>query len=77
MVPFCLHAVANTPAGRMEFVRSYDSTNFGLPPTVASQNIRVSVIRLTANSAGCSLLLSGQFPPCPDARSPATFHQTG
>jgi hypothetical protein len=31
MVPFCLHAVANTPAGRMEFVRSYDSTNFGPP----------------------------------------------
>src|SRR6266404_8414840 len=32
MVPFfCLHAVANTPAGRMEFVRSYDSLRFGLP----------------------------------------------
>jgi hypothetical protein len=29
--PLCLHAVANTPAGLMEFVRSYDSTNFGLP----------------------------------------------
>jgi hypothetical protein len=27
----CLHAVANTPAGLMEFVRSYLSTNFGLP----------------------------------------------
>ena len=31
MVPFCLHAVANTPAGRMEFVRSYHSLRFGLP----------------------------------------------
>jgi hypothetical protein len=31
MVPFCLHAVANTPAGLMELVRSYRSTNFGLP----------------------------------------------
>src|SRR5260370_3809507 len=31
MVPFCLHAVANTPAGRMEFIRSYDSISFGLP----------------------------------------------
>jgi hypothetical protein len=29
--PLCLHAVANTPAGLMEFVRSYDSTNFDLP----------------------------------------------
>jgi hypothetical protein len=29
--PLCLHAVANTPAGLMEFVRSYHSTNFGLP----------------------------------------------
>src|SRR5258706_4679785 len=32
MVPFCLHAVANTPAGLMEFIRSYDSIRFGLPP---------------------------------------------
>src|SRR6267143_1311921 len=31
MVPLCLHAVANTPAGLMEFVRSYDSITFGLP----------------------------------------------
>jgi hypothetical protein len=31
MVPFALHAVANTPAGLMELVRSYRSTNFGLP----------------------------------------------
>jgi hypothetical protein len=29
--PLCLHAVANTPAGRMEFVRSYHSIRFGLP----------------------------------------------
>ena len=29
--PLCLHAVANTPAGRMEFVRSYNSIRFGLP----------------------------------------------
>src|SRR5258708_10971393 len=29
--PLCLHAVATTPAGLMEFVRSYDSTIFGLP----------------------------------------------
>ena len=29
--PLCLHAVANTPAGLMEFVRSYDSIHFGLP----------------------------------------------
>jgi hypothetical protein len=27
----CLHAVANTPAGLMELVRSYDSISFGLP----------------------------------------------
>src|SRR5260221_14006543 len=31
MVPFCLHAVANPPAGLMEFIRSYDSISFGLP----------------------------------------------
>src|SRR5467141_3201275 len=29
--PLCLHAVANTPAGLLELVRSYRSTNFGLP----------------------------------------------
>jgi hypothetical protein len=29
--PHCLHAVANTPAGQMEFIRSYDSIRFGLP----------------------------------------------
>src|SRR5712672_423227 len=29
--PLCLHAVANTPAGLMEFVRSYYSISFGLP----------------------------------------------
>jgi len=29
--PLCLHAVANTPAGLIELVRSYRSTNFGLP----------------------------------------------
>ncbi len=29
--PLWLHAVANTPAGRMELVRSYDSIRFGLP----------------------------------------------
>ena len=29
--PLCLHAVANTPAGRMEFIRSYNSIRFGLP----------------------------------------------
>src|SRR5258705_7452205 len=31
--PLCLHAVANTPAGLMEFIRSYDSIRFGLPST--------------------------------------------
>jgi hypothetical protein len=29
--PLCLHAVANTPAGLMELVRSYPSIHFGLP----------------------------------------------
>ncbi len=29
--PLCLHAVANTPAGLTELVRSYRSTSFGLP----------------------------------------------
>ena len=29
--PLCLHAVANTPAGLMELVRSYRSISFGLP----------------------------------------------
>jgi len=31
--PHCLHAVATTPAGRMEIVRSNDSIRFGLPST--------------------------------------------
>jgi hypothetical protein len=29
--PLCLHAVATTPAGLMELIRSYRSINFGLP----------------------------------------------
>src|SRR5437660_9177066 len=29
--PHCVHAVANTPAGRMELVRSYNFIRFGLP----------------------------------------------
>jgi hypothetical protein len=29
--PHCVHAVANTPAGRMELVPSYNSIRFGLP----------------------------------------------
>ena len=29
--PHCVHAIANTPAGRMELVRSYNSIRFGLP----------------------------------------------
>ena len=29
--PFCLHAVASTPAGSMKLVRSYRSINIGLP----------------------------------------------
>ncbi len=29
--PLCLHAVATTPAGSMEAVRSYSPTNIGLP----------------------------------------------
>jgi hypothetical protein len=29
--PLCLHAVANTPAGRMKLVRSYDFIHCGLP----------------------------------------------
>ena len=31
VVPFCLHAVANTPAGLMKLIRSYHSISFGLP----------------------------------------------
>ena len=31
--PLCLHAVATTPAGLLEFVRSYNSISFGLPTT--------------------------------------------
>ena len=34
--PLCLHAVANTPAGSMEFVRSYHSTVFGLPSNLGT-----------------------------------------
>ena len=29
--PLCLHAVANTPAGLLEFIRSYPSISCGLP----------------------------------------------
>jgi hypothetical protein len=32
--PLCLHAVANTPAGLVELVRSYCPINFGLPSSV-------------------------------------------
>jgi hypothetical protein len=31
--PLCMHAIANTPAGRIDLVRSYSSIRFGLPRT--------------------------------------------
>ena len=37
MVPFCLHAVATTPAGQMESVRSYDFIHSAFPRLVAGQ----------------------------------------
>ena len=43
--PLCLHAVANTPAGRMEFIRSYDSIRFGLPTNRGGSAPALSVSR--------------------------------
>jgi len=42
MVPFCLPAVAHTPAGRMEFIRSYSSFPFGFPETAAGRLLQQS-----------------------------------
>src|SRR5260221_13221582 len=42
--PHCLHAVANTPAGLMELVRSYRSTNFGLPTNRGGSAPALSVL---------------------------------
>src|SRR5271156_3618110 len=41
--PLCLHAVANTPAGRMELVRSYNSIRFGLPTNRGGSSPALSV----------------------------------
>src|SRR5712672_794305 len=48
--PLCLHAVANTPAGLMDFVRSYDSISFGLPSLSVSRPAQRSLTLRPARS---------------------------
>jgi len=68
--PLCLHAVANTPAGLMEFVRSYDSISFGLPSL--SGRVGSCVNGFEACSAfthvtACTLAKSPLRPSAPEA----------
>ena len=66
--PHCLHAVANTPAGLMEFVRSYDSIRFGLPTTRGGSAPALSV----SGPAQRSLTLR---PACSPGRHCDPLHQ--
>jgi len=66
--PLCLHAVANTPAGRMEFIRSYDSTRFGLPTNRGGSAPALSV----SGPAQRSLALR---PACSPSRLRDSLHQ--
>src|ERR1019366_216061 len=43
--PLCLHAVATTPAGPMELIRSYCSIDFGLPQITDGSAPALSVSR--------------------------------
>jgi hypothetical protein len=66
--PHCVHAVANTPAGRMEFVRSYDSIRFGLPTNRGGSAPALSV----SGPAQRSLTLR---PACSPSRLCDSLHQ--
>jgi hypothetical protein len=66
--PHCLYAVANTPAGLMEFVRSYDSIRFGFPTTRGGSAPALSV----SGPAQRSLTLR---PACSPGRHCDPLHQ--
>jgi hypothetical protein len=50
--PLCLHAVATTPAGSMELIRSYRSTDVGLPEITDGSAPALSVSRPAQRSRG-------------------------
>ena len=68
--PHCLHAVANTPAGRIELIRSYDPILFGLPSF--SRRVGSCIAGFGACSAfthvtACTLAKSPMRPSAPEA----------
>src|SRR5438309_12133471 len=66
--PFCLHAVAITPAGLMELIRSYFSINVGLP-----QNLGGSApAKINSRPAQRSLTLR---PACSPSRLRYSLHR--
>jgi len=68
--PLCLHAVANTPAGLMEFVRSYDSISFGLPSLSGRVGSCVNVFEACSaftHVTACTLAKSPLRPSTPEA----------
>jgi hypothetical protein len=68
--PLCLHAVANTPAGLMEFVRSYDSTIFGLPTKPGRVGSCITVFGACSaftHVTACTLAKSPLRPSAPKA----------
>jgi hypothetical protein len=50
--PLCMHAVANTPAGRIRFVRSYSLIRVGLPSSVGGASPALYVSRPAQRSLG-------------------------
>ena len=59
--PLCLHAVANTPAGLMKFIRSYYSINFGLPSNRDGSAPALSFsrpVRVEESTSGCRCSLA-------------------
>jgi len=68
--PLCLHAVANTPAGLMELVRSYRSTNFGLPTKPGRVGSCISLFEACSaftHVTACTLAESPMRPSTPKA----------
>src|ERR1035437_8993710 len=72
--PLCLHAVATTPVGSMELIRSYRSTDVGLPQITDGSAPALSVSRpaqrsLTLQPADSPSRLMRPFPPEASAAS--------
>jgi len=68
--PHCVHAIANTPAGRMELVRSYNSIRFGLPTKPGRVGSCITLFEACSaftHVTACMLAWSPLRPSAPEA----------